>query len=134
MKTMLLAGSALALSLLGGAAQAASLTPAELAARIAEPFRSSVFENAVGGPALTREQVRAELAEAIRRGDAPIAENGLTPREANPAAYPARGAAAAKTREQVRAELAEAIRLGQVPLGEDGRTPRERQPEAYPAS
>ena len=63
----------------------------------------------------TREQVKAELAEAIRTGD--IVVNGETGQKANevfPGLYPAKAAVQGKTREQVKAELAEAIRTGNI--------------------
>ena len=66
-------------------------------------------------------------------GDTPLLENGQTPREMNPSAYPARPAIAVKTREQVHAELLEAIRMGDTPLFENGQTPRDINPSAYPA-
>jgi hypothetical protein len=65
----------------------------------------------------TREQVKAELAEAIRTGD--IVVNGETGQKANelfPGRYPAKPVAQGKTREQVKIELAEAIRTGQMPV------------------
>lgn len=63
----------------------------------------------------TREQVRAELAEAQRNGDL-IAdgETGATYRQLYPHRYPAQDSAQAKTREQVKQELVEARRNGQL--------------------
>ncbi len=67
---------------------------------------------------LTREQVKAELAEAIRTGDMPVGGDIDQKRnEINPGRYPAKPAYVGKTREQVKAELAEAIRLGDMPAG-----------------
>ncbi|WP_138514426.1 DUF4148 domain-containing protein [Rhodoferax bucti] len=99
----------------------------------------------------TREQVRAELAEAQRTGDiaAPKdagdefgATNGRKMNEIYPAAYPAKPVVAGKTREQVRAELAEAQRTGDIVAPKDagdefgaanGRKMNEIYPAAYPA-
>jgi hypothetical protein len=68
-----------------------------------------------GGPK-TREQVRAELMEAIRTGDMPANdESGRMHCEVNPTASPPKVVASCKTRESVRAELAEARRTRHVP-------------------
>lgn len=65
----------------------------------------------------TREQVKAELAEAIRTGDIVIdQESGKKANELFPGRYPAKPVAQGKTREQVKIELAEAIRTGQMPV------------------
>jgi hypothetical protein len=93
---------------------------------------SQVF--AADGP-LTREQVKAELAEAIRTGNM-IANNesGLMLNQARPDLYPAKEQSAGKTREQVKAELAEAIRTGDVVAdGESGKKLKELYPSRYPA-
>ena len=61
----------------------------------------------------TREQVRAELSEAIRTGE--MLERGGRSRKLNevyPGRYPAKAAAKKKTRAEVLAELAEANRTG----------------------
>ncbi|WP_051378660.1 DUF4148 domain-containing protein [Derxia gummosa] len=131
-KTSLLLAT-LALTLSGAAAHAAGIPATDLEQRLAEPYRGALFEAPAEGRALTREQVRAELAEALRLGDAPVGEDGLTPRERNPAAFPAR-AVVARSRAEVKAELAEALRLGLAPIGEDGLAPRDRAPAMYPAS
>lgn len=101
----------------------------------------------------TREQVRAELAEAQRTGDIAASKDmgtdefapslGRKLNELNPAAYPAKAAVAVKTREQVRAELAEAQRTGDIAASKDmgideftsgsGRKLNELNPAAYPA-
>ena len=75
----------------------------------------------------TREQVRAELAEAQRTGDIVAGKDAAADEftsgafkklnELNPAAYPAKAAVAGKTRAQVRAELAEAQRTGDIVAG-----------------
>jgi hypothetical protein len=99
----------------------------------------------------TREQVRAELAQAQRTGDIAAnknqgdefsAANGRKLNELFPAAYPAKPAVTGKTREQVRAELAEAQRTGDIAANKDqgdefsaanGRKLNELFPAAYPA-
>ena len=82
---------------------------------------------------MTREQVKAELAEAIRTGDMLAGgESGLKLNELNPGRYPARPAVGGKTREQVKAELAEAIRTGDMAAsGESGLMLYEMFPERY---
>jgi Domain of unknown function (DUF4148) len=84
---------------------------------------------------LTREQVKAELAEAIRTGDMPVdGESDLKLNQLYPDRYPAKPALIGKTREQVRAELAEAIRTGNVLAdGESGLLRNEVDPARYPA-
>lgn len=77
----------------------------------------------------TREQVRAELAEAQRTGDIQAGKDaGLDEyssgafkkvNELNPAAYPAQAATTGKTRAQVLAELADAQRTGDILAGKD---------------
>lgn len=64
----------------------------------------------------TREQVKAELADAIRTGDISYGETGQKLNELFPHQYPAKPAVQGKTREQVKAELAEAMRNGQLPV------------------
>ncbi len=92
-----------------------------------------------GTPALagvTRAQVKAELAEAIRTGDiaAPGDEQGRKLNELNPSRYPAKLAQASLTREQVKTELAEAIRTGDMPAnGEQSSKLNELYPSMYPA-
>lgn len=86
-----------------------------------------------GGP-LTREQVRAELAEAIRTGD--VIGNGLTGQKLNeiyPGRYPKQAIPPSKTREQVRAELTEAVRTGDIVAnGVTGQQLKELTPARYP--
>jgi Domain of unknown function (DUF4148) len=65
---------------------------------------------------ITREQVKAELAEAIRTGNIVANDVGQKLNELNPSAYPAQPVVAGKTREQVKAELAEAIRTHSLPV------------------
>jgi hypothetical protein len=63
----------------------------------------------------TREQVKAELAEAVRTGDIyATGESGLKLNQINPGLYPAKPVVQGKTREQVEAELVEAIRTGDI--------------------
>ena len=84
---------------------------------------------------LTREQVKAELAEAIRTGDMPAyGEQILNLNELYPQRYPAKPVQASFTREQVKAELAEAIRTGDMPAyGEQILNLNELYPSSYPA-
>lgn len=90
--------------------------------------------SALSQGALTREQVKAELAEAIRTGD--IVGNGETGQKLNemyPGRYPAKPVAPGKTRAQVRAELAEAQRTGDIVAnGESSRKLNELYPNRYP--
>ncbi|KRC01314.1 hypothetical protein ASE11_06810 [Hydrogenophaga sp. Root209] len=70
---------------------------------------------------LTRAQVKAELAEAIRTGNVLAdSETGLKLNEINPSNYPAKPGQTGKTRAQVRAELDEARRLGLVNFSDNG--------------
>ena len=82
---------------------------------------------------LTRHQVKAELAEAIRTGDMVAGgESGLKLNELTPGRYPAKPMVAGKTREQVMAELAEATRTGDMAVGgESGLKLYELFPERY---
>jgi ABC-type transporter Mla subunit MlaD len=101
----------------------------------------------------TREQVRAELAQAQRTGDVLAGKDAgfdefnsgafKKLNELNPAAYPAKVAEAGKTRAQVLAELAEARRTGDIQAGKDAgfdefnsgafKKLNELNPTAYPA-
>lgn len=81
----------------------------------------------LAGPALaadapvgkTREQVKAELAEAIRLGDMPADnETGRKLNEVYPHLYPKKAAPVAKTRQQVKDELSRALRDGTMPVYE----------------
>lgn len=83
----------------------------------------------------TREQVRAELADAVRNGDLLAdGETGLTIRELYPHRYPARSPTIGKTREQVRTELVDATRNGDILAnGDQQLTLRELSPHRYPA-
>jgi Domain of unknown function (DUF4148) len=83
--------------------------------------------------ALTRKQVKAELAEAIRTGD--IVGNGETGQKLNemyPGRYPAKPDAPSKTRAQVRAELFKAQSTGDIAHGDSGRKLNELYPNRYP--
>lgn len=91
-----------------------------------------------GTPALAdvaREQVKTELAEAIRTGDMLAPGNrGLRLNELYPSRYPAKQVQASLTREQVKAELAQAIRSGDMlASGEQSRKLNELYPSLYPA-
>ncbi len=81
----------------------------------------------------TREQVKAELAEAIRTGDIVVnSETGQKANEANPGLYPAKPVVQGYTRAQVKAELAEAIRTGDIMAdGETGKKLNEIYPQRY---
>ena len=82
---------------------------------------------------LTRDQVRAELAQAQRQGDLPAAGDlGRTLREVSPDRYPAPQAAAGLTRAQVRAELAQARSNGELLVGDTGLTQHDIAPQNFP--
>ena len=83
----------------------------------------------------TRDQVKAELADAIRKGDvvAP-GDLGLKLNELYPNRYPHAAEVASQTRAQVKAELAEATRTGDImAAGESGLKLNELFPERFPA-
>ncbi len=66
---------------------------------------------------ITREQVKAELAEAIRTGDMwADGVTGLKMNELFPSRYPAKAAVQGKSRDQVNAEVIEAVRSGAMPV------------------
>jgi len=83
----------------------------------------------------TREQVRTELAEAIRTGDMFAGgDSGLKLNELYPRRYPRAVAAPTASREQVKAEFAEAVRTGNVfAAGEGALKLNEELPRRYPA-
>ena len=83
--------------------------------------------------AVTREQVKAELAQAIRSGEMIGDGNtGQTLRELNPQRYPA-AARSNITREQVLAELKDARLTGQISVGGDLNLPANQlSPSSYP--
>jgi hypothetical protein len=93
----------------------------------------TVWAQNTSGPK-TREQVRAELMEAMRTGNMPANDDsGRMLNEVNPSAYPPVVQAPCKTRAQVRAELAEAQRTGNMPANdESGCLLNEINPSAYP--
>jgi len=90
---------------------------------------------AADGPK-TREQVKAELAEAIRTGNMPAHdESGRLLNQVYPERYAAPLAQAGKSRAEVQAELTEAIRTGDVVAhGEAGEKLKDLNPGAYPTS
>lgn len=79
----------------------------------------------------TREQVRAELAEAIRTGNVLAnGDTGLKLNELYPQRYPHSAAAVVATRAQVKADLAGAVRTGDViASGETGLKLNEQFPQ-----
>ena len=82
---------------------------------------------------LTREQVKAELAEAVRTGDIVVNhETGQKANELNPGLYPAKPVVQGSTREQVKAELREAIRTGDILSNdESGLKLNQQYPQRY---
>lgn len=97
------------------------------------------FAALLAGPAIaadapvTRDQVKAELAEAVSSGNFIVDESGTRMNELFPHNYPAQQYVASKTREQVNAELAEAVRTGNVTYSESGVRLNEALPHNYPA-
>jgi hypothetical protein len=90
-----------------------------------------------GTPALadvTREQVKTELAQAIRTGN--MLASGEQSRKLNelyPSRYPAKQVQASLSREQVKAELAEAIRTGDFMVSDSGQKCNEAHPSMHPS-
>ena len=88
----------------------------------------------VGSPVfaeVTREQVRAEFAEAVRTGDIMSNKGGQKLNERFPARYAAQPVQSTLTREQVKAEFAEAQRSGNLEVGQSGRKLKEMFPNRY---
>jgi hypothetical protein len=88
------------------------------------------------GAGLSRDQVKAELAEARRNGELRTGgEANLRLRDMHPDLYPAPAAAPApKSRQQVRAELEEARATGSLIVpGDLGLTEYELAPHRFPA-
>src|SRR5450432_2587133 len=83
----------------------------------------------------SREQVKAEFAEAVRTGNViPAGDAGLKLNELYPQRYPQAPAAVGVSRAQVKAELAEAIRNGDMVAAGEGETKlNEEFPQRYPA-
>lgn len=89
--------------------------------------------NAQANGPRTRDEVRRELADAIRLGTLSFGETGATMRELFPGRYAALPPLPGKTRDQVLAEYEQARRDGDLPAdGESGQTMRERYPDRYP--
>ena len=88
-----------------------------------------------GNTAKTRQQVKAELTEAIRTGDIIAnSETGQTLTDLYPGLYPAKAPVVGKTRAQVRTELSDAIRSGDIVLNvETGQSLNQMEPGRYPA-
>lgn len=84
---------------------------------------------------ISREQVKAELAQAVRSGDIMAGgESGLKLNELHPSRYPAKQVQASVTREQVKAELATAVRSGDIMAGgEVSAMCNELHPNMHPA-
>jgi len=112
---LLLGTLALAAATLAPAAQAGELDP--------EPAGLSVA---------SREQVRAEWADAQRNGElVASAETGQTARDLAPQRYPKPAAVVLKTRREVRAETINAIRSGDVIDAETGLKLNQLHPTRY---
>lgn len=94
------------------------------------------YASAADGTAIgkTRDQVRAELADAQRTGDIYANDNsGKKLNELRPDLYPAKVVGQGKTRDQVRAELADAQRTGDIlAFGDSGQKLNELYPSQYP--
>lgn len=91
---------------------------------------------AIAETGITRQQVKAELAEAIRTGNilAP-GDSGYKLNELYPDKYPAALKLDQTTRIQVKAELAEAVRTGAISSSQDDMSNSKRnevRPDLYP--
>ncbi|NYT86394.1 DUF4148 domain-containing protein [Pollutimonas harenae] len=80
---------------------------------------------------LTRDQVRAELADAVRTGNIVTGESSARLNEQFPALYPEQQTHSTVTRTQVQAELADAIRSGNIVVGESSAKLNEQFPNQY---
>lgn len=82
-----------------------------------------------GDTSLTREQVKAELAEAVRTGNVVTGESSARLNEQFPQVFGQQ--ASSVTRSQVQAELAQAIQAGNVVVGESSVRVNEAFPQNY---
>ena len=103
---------------------------------VALAFAALAATNAIAADASapkTREQVKAELAEAVRTGN--IVINGEISQHANemmPGMFPAKPIVQSTTREQVKTELVEALRTGNIMAdGETGLKLNQLYPQRY---
>lgn len=89
---------------------------------------------AADGPK-TRDQVKAELAEAVRTGNVPADnESGLMLNQVRPDLFPSQERTVGKTRAEVKAELNEAVRTGNIVAdGESGKKLNELYAARYAA-
>lgn len=78
--------------------------------------------HAMAAEPLSRAQVQAELADAIRTGELIAGATGQKLNEASPHLFAAKAVVAGKSRAQVNAELAAAIRSGDIVDGATGQT------------
>ena len=93
------------------------------------------FDADHGAKSKTREEVKAELSQALRSGDIMAGgEIGAKVNELNSGRYQLPASGLSKTRDQVRAELQQAQRSGDLlAAGESGSKLNELQPDLYPA-
>ncbi|MCC2596621.1 DUF4148 domain-containing protein [Pusillimonas sp. MFBS29] len=80
---------------------------------------------------VTRDQVRAELAEAVRTGNIVTGESSARLNEQYPQLYPAQQVTTSASRAEVRAELAEAVHTGNIITGESSAKENEKFPQLY---
>lgn len=94
---------------------------------------ASAFHAADAQTLKTRDQVKAEWAEAERTGNRQAdGESGLLLRDLHPSLYP-QGGGRGTTRDEVKAELAQAQRNGELLVsGESEQKLNERYPDRYP--
>ena len=85
------------------------------------------------GAGKTRDDVKAELAEAVRTGDLIGSYTGEKLNQLHPERYPAAVVGQARTRAQVKAELDEAVRTGELVGSYTGEKLNQLHPERYPA-
>ena len=93
------------------------------------------FDASHGAQSKTREEVKAELSQALRSGDIMAGgEIGAKVSELNSGGYQLKTPVLGKTRDQVRAELEQAVRSGDMlAAGESGSRLNELQPNLYPS-
>lgn len=91
----------------------------------------------VGSPSfadVTRDQVKAELAMAVRNGDIMFGETNVKLNEMFPGRYPAKQVQSDVTRAQVKSELVAAVRNGDMEVGNSSLKLNEMYPNLYPVS